>query len=167
MDQSQQETPIPSELKSSDNSLLMVDVDGMLNPNIPSVNHVTYKINGFTVYLNPEHGSWLIDLATRTNSELVWCTYWEANAPKLVAPKVGLPEMPYIPIHVFKMSASVGANKAYSAKKYADGRKFVMLEDEFDVKHFLFGSNGHQVYVDPDTGLQRSHIEQAYNYLVA
>lgn len=149
----------------------MVDVDGVLNPSTPSDNHSKYNFTvsdgTFTVWLNSSHGSWLINLADRTDSELVWCTYWQENAPKLIAPVVGLPEMPDIPITVWKFSASAGANKAYSAKKYADGRKFVALEDEYDFKYHLYDSNGYQVLIDYDTGLQRSHIQQAENYLLA
>jgi hypothetical protein len=147
-------------------NLILVDVDGVLNPSTPSENHKTYTIGLFKVYLNPVHGSWLIDLADRTDSELVWCTMWEENAPIKIAPKVGLPEMPFIPISRFKMSSSFGADKAYSAKKYADGRKFVAFEDEWDFQHHLYGSNGHQVIVDYTTGLQKSHISQAEHYLL-
>ena len=148
-------------------NLILIDVDGVLNPVRPSKDHVTYEINGFTVHLNPNHGSWLLDLADKTDSELVWCTMWGAQAPVHIAPKVGLPELPFIQVKPWKFSSSVGADKAYSAKKYADGRKFAALEDEWDFQHHLYESNGYQVIVDYVDGLQRSHIQQAENYLLA
>jgi|SRR5579862_4882008 len=157
-------------MEESVKSLLMVDVDGVLNPSTPSDKYRKYKFTlsegVFTVHLNPEHGQWLVNLAEETDCELVWCTMWQEYAPQLIAPILNLPEMPFVPIQSWKMDSSIGADKAHAAKKYANGRKFVALEDEYDFKDHLYDSDGYQVTVDYTTGLQRWHIEQARNRLL-
>jgi hypothetical protein len=151
-------------------SLIFVDVDGVLNPVKPSGTHQAFSFtvtNGtFIVYLDPAQGKWLTDLAAETNSELVWCTYWEHNASKFIAPVLGLPEMPYIPIKLWKMDASLGSHKAHSALDYAGSNKFAYFDDEYDIGYHLTGSNGTHIYVDPEDGLQPHHIAQAKNYLM-
>lgn len=151
-------------------SLILVDVDGVLNPSTPSPDYVKHNISvyetTYSVHLNPAHGWWLKDLAAKTDSQLVWCTYWEKNAPKSIAPVLGLPEMPVIPMKLWKMGCSLGAEKAYSAMQYVGiDTKFAYFDDEWDINAFL-GKNGKHIWVDPEYGLTEKHIAAAEEYLM-
>ncbi len=159
---------------------ILVDVDGVLNP--LSTLGITaafqkhrFHVQGgyYTVHLNPAHGKWLTDLAQDTDSQLVWCTFWEADAPRLIAPVLNLPEMPVIPMKRYKMSSSIGEDKGFSALSgVPENTKFAYFDDELDISYFFKenkprSDNGFHIYVDPDFGLQRSDIEQARNWLLS
>lgn len=156
--------------------LILVDVDGVLNPGRPSPDHETFQFQvaqgSFRVYLNPAQGQWLIDLAAETDAQLVWCTMWEHHAANLIAPVLGLPEMPFVKIERFKLSSWVSHDKAFSALNYAKDAKFAYFDDEYDIGECMDnfseeGHNGLHVYVDPVDGLQPHHIAIAKRYLLS
>ena len=76
---------------------LLVDVDGVLSPfgsgEMPA-GFSRYQLVGDEVWLSRRHGEWLGELGAWF--ELVWATAWEGDAAELVAPLLGLPEMPVI-----------------------------------------------------------------------
>ncbi|MFC7717474.1 HAD domain-containing protein [Nonomuraea recticatena] len=83
--------------------LLLVDVDGVLNPfSRASPDFRRYECtigpDSYTVHLNLRHGARLMELALKTGSELVWATTWEHNANEWIAPRLGLPELPVVPM---------------------------------------------------------------------
>jgi hypothetical protein len=74
--------------------LLLLDVDGVLNPFAAKPGHIPpgfseHTLLGYRVLLTPRHGEWLARLGDRF--ELVWATTWEHEANTLIAPRVGLP----------------------------------------------------------------------------
>jgi len=158
-------------------NLILVDVDGVLNPETPTEDFTKYTLeaNGYPykVWLNPEHGEWLKELAADTNSQLVWCTFWEHNAPVRIAPILNLPEMPFVPMKRYKFSSTLGQDKGFSALSYVpEDTRFAYFDDEYDISEFFnyhwpASENGLHVFVDPDQGLQRFHIQQARNWLLA
>lgn len=81
-------------------SLLLIDVDGPLNPWAASGRtnqkngYTRYRIDGYTVYLKRAHGQQL--LALTDVFDLVWCTTWEHQANIEIGPRIGLPELPVI-----------------------------------------------------------------------
>lgn len=156
---------------SQSKNLILVDVDGVLNPDSPSDSHTAHKLlvrgSQYTVHLNVKHGEWLVQLAEETDSELVWCTYWEKDAPEILAPILSLPVMAFVPIKLWKMGVSLGAEKAHSAKEYAGNRKFAYFDDEYDIADYLTDTNGVHIYVDPDAGLQPYHVAQAKHFLLS
>jgi hypothetical protein len=80
--------------------LLLIDVDGVLNPLAIKPNHVpagflAHDLEGLRILLAREHGVWLSGLAAYF--DLVWATSWEHDADRLIAERVGLPRgMPVI-----------------------------------------------------------------------
>ena len=78
--------------------MLLVDVDGVLNPwhaeNCPPGFGVYDFFPGERVLLSPGHGELLLSLARAY--ELVWATAWEHRANRLICPVLSLPELPVI-----------------------------------------------------------------------
>jgi hypothetical protein len=78
--------------------LLLVDVDGVLNPwrafEIPAGFREYSFFPGDRVLLSEGHGALLRELAG--SFELVWATAWEHRANRLICPVIGLPELPVI-----------------------------------------------------------------------
>jgi hypothetical protein len=78
--------------------ILLVDVDGVLNPWAAVACPYGYEeydfIPGERVLLSAGHGELLASLAT--SYELVWATAWEHNANQLICPVLSLPELPVI-----------------------------------------------------------------------
>lgn len=128
---------------------LFVDVDGVLNPfglqgrKLPPGYRLTpVDLGGveYPIIYHPDMGEWLTKLAADFDAELVWCTTWEDKAPQLIAPLVGLPAMPYVPLYPPKMGASTGWTKAHSIRLWMDehGEKpFVWFDDEADCGHWI------------------------------
>lgn len=117
--------------------VLLVDVDGVLNPfshrgdfapgwethQITAQNHMS-QMKTYEVYLLPRHGSWLLELAA--DFELVWATTWEEQANTLIGPKIGLPPLPVAPIY-WRMS---GYNKTMGIEEIIGDRPAAWLDDE-------------------------------------
>lgn len=78
--------------------ILLVDVDGVLNPWEAESTPDGFAEYGFfpgeRVLLSPGHGRLLTELAA--DYELVWATAWEHNANRLICPVLQLPELPVI-----------------------------------------------------------------------
>jgi hypothetical protein len=87
--------------------LLLVDVDGPLNPYAAKpekrpAGYVTHRmrptgwdaphIKPLRVWLNPDHGPALLKLPY----DLVWCTTWQAEANVWIGPHLGLPDLPHV-----------------------------------------------------------------------
>lgn len=155
-------------------SIIFVDVDGVLYPvtENPPKGYKEFQITPYkVVILNPSHGEWLLQLAEETNSELVWCTFWENDANEHIGPLIGLPELPVAPLRPWKLSSSTGSWKANTASQYAGDRIFAQFDDEWDVSLYLKRFNipksqGLHVKVGPNMGLSRNHIRQARNFLL-
>ena len=101
--------------ETNDKPLLLIDVDGPLNPMSMSnraavrAGFRAYKTNPLTqdgrywkdvfgdylkVHLKREHGEQL--LALSDVFELVWATTWEHDANTFIGPRIGLPELPVV-----------------------------------------------------------------------
>lgn len=78
--------------------LLLVDVDGVLNPweaaECPPGFREYSFFPGERVLLSEGHGELLRELAA--SFELVWATAWEHRANRLICPVIELPELPVI-----------------------------------------------------------------------
>lgn len=78
--------------------ILLVDVDGVLNPwEAPSCpdGYAGFEFfPGERVLLCPGHGKLLTSLAG--SYELVWATAWEHNANRFISPVLGLPQLPVV-----------------------------------------------------------------------
>ncbi|WP_033322571.1 HAD domain-containing protein [Actinomadura atramentaria] len=159
------------------NALVLVDVDGVLNPRDRphrgfkrhrcSPNGVTFKL-----WLNRAHGPLLSDLAAAAGAELAWASYWCDSANEWIAPRVGLPALPFVPIPRFpgpETGRTLGAWKARHVAAYAGARPFVWFEDEPDATECVAAEAGvgpHLlVAVDPVRGLTEAHLALAAAWL--
>jgi hypothetical protein len=135
--------------------MLMIDVDGPLNPYAAKPTrrpdgYTTHRLlppnweadqrsllatlgmpNGrvkpLRVWLNPDHGPALAALPF----DLVWATTWEQEANDYIAPVLGLPELPVI-AWTEKHSERDGGIywKTPEIVAWAEGRAFAWIDDE-------------------------------------
>ncbi|WP_051468714.1 HAD domain-containing protein [Actinomadura oligospora] len=157
--------------------LVLVDVDGVLNPfRRPDRNFRRHRVEpdgqSFRVWLDARHGRMLRALAAEHGAELAWATYWEDDANLWIAPPLGLPRLPFVPLPRFpgiEEGRSLGAWKARHVAAWTGERPFVWFEDEPDAAESLADNPGvgdHLlVGVDPVTGLTAEHIETAATWL--
>ncbi|MFI8103028.1 hypothetical protein [Streptomyces sp. NPDC086023] len=122
--------------------LLLIDVDGPLNPYAAKPTrrpegYTTHRMRptGWTdgrplrVWLNPAHGPGLLALADRY--ELVWATTWMGEANDWIAPRLGLPELPFIRWPQMHGRAPRGTFwKTQYVLEYAAGRPFAWIDDD-------------------------------------
>lgn len=123
-------------MSDKDRPLLLLDVDGVLNPFAASRNwlddsdyrrsRISTSTGTYPVWLDRSHGRMLRDVAERWNLELVWCTTWEHEANLFIGPKVGLPELP-----VIEFGFTATKWKFNAVLKYAAGRPLAWLDDDF------------------------------------
>ncbi|MEU4534391.1 HAD domain-containing protein [Streptosporangium sp. NPDC023825] len=165
--------------------VIIVGVDGVLNPwNQHHLGFVRMKIRlstgeVFKVALNHNHGKMLMDLAKKTGSELMWASFWNEHANEHIGRRLGLPELPVIPIsdevnHMPRHKRpSTGAWKVRCVAESGmlAGRSFVWFDDEPEVPELAASDSRlgpHLVVPVPwVTGLNVAHIAQAERWLMA
>ncbi len=157
--------------------VVLIDVDGVLNPLKRGPGYHRHKCtpDGITyrLWLNAAHGPMLRALAEETGAELCWASFWKNAANDWIAPRVGLPELPHVPIPSCPEDAgcTLGEWKVRHVVEWATGAPFVWFEDEPDAEECLAGAvdlpEHLLVPVDPITGLTEDHIEVARAWLKA
>lgn len=165
--------------------ILAVDVDGVLNacndgPPAPGWQDTRVRPHGessrgFRIRHNPAHGARLLAIAEETGAELTWCTTWEELANEHIAPLVGLPELPFVPMEPgheglkFSERRSVGYTKAAAMRAYAGDRPFCWLDDEPDAAAELRDCPVPHLVVEvaESAGLKAEHFETARAWLAA
>jgi hypothetical protein len=134
---------------------LLVDVDGPLNPYAAKPHqrpdgYMTHRLltprweaaerrrlaewgrpgkraKPLRVWLNPSHGTALIDLPF----DLVWATTWEQEANDFLAPVLGLPSLPVIAWLDPRPDPAAGVFwKTPQIVSWAQGRAFAWIDDE-------------------------------------
>jgi hypothetical protein len=163
---------------------LFLDVDGVLNAfaarGIPDGWKLAQvKLPGFhhplPILYDPGIGAKLLQLAQDFDCELVWCTTWQDQANEHIAPLVGLPELPFIPLTPPKMHASVGQTKAFSIRSWLTEKAdhlvpFVWFEDETDAGYSLQQYKVRPpwliVQCNPRDGLTDGRLIEARAYLI-
>jgi hypothetical protein len=162
--------------------LLLLDVDGPLNPyaapdtrrpegygthrllpeswvarNAPTPRG---RVKPLRVWLNPAHGAELLALPY----ELVWATTWMDEANTFIGPRIGLPELPYIPwTEVFREDPDGLHWKTRELVAWAAGQPFVWLDDELGPQDIEWIAANHPapalpLWVDPRAGLRELHF---------
>ncbi|WP_084964677.1 HAD domain-containing protein [Thermoactinospora rubra] len=155
--------------------LVLVDVDGVLNPLAARPGFRRYQCairdETYTVRLNEAHGTWLMELALSARAELVWATTWEEAANEWIAPRIGLPPLPVIPMAP-DLPCELGEMfKTPHVAEYVAGRPFVWFDDQVfeEDEKYLGARRGIGPFllinVDPRLGLTREHIECAREWL--
>lgn len=120
--------------------LLLLDVDGVLNPWAAGERpgeFVEYRFRlqrwgrkRLRVWLNPGHGAELRALAERAGIELAWATTWGHRANVLVGPAIGLPELPVIEF-AGAHDDGLPSWKFPAVARFAYGRPLAWLDDDF------------------------------------
>lgn len=130
--------------KMTTRPLLLVDVDGPLNPWAAKAQrrpdgYQTHRMRPtgwqeherrrpLRVWLNPAHGPALRALPF----DLVWCTTWAHEANEWISPHIGLPDLPVIdwPDGAQRARADGTLWKTEHAVRYAAGRPFAWVDDD-------------------------------------
>ncbi len=159
-------------LRSSDpRPLLLVDVDGVLNPwhanDCPPGFREYSFFEGERVLLSEGHGDLLRELAS--SFELVWATAWEHRANRLICPVIALPELPVIefpvtgPDYVFRKLPAVIDS--------VGDRPCAWIDDEHHPAHYRWarerGVPTLIVDIDPAEGLTAHVAKQLTEWAAA
>lgn len=148
--------------------LLLLDVDGVLNPFAAPACPPGYTEHAFfpgeePVRLCAAHTAWLQELATRF--ELVWATGWGAEANRLLAPLLMLADLPVI---AFPPVPFDPCDKLPAIRKFARRRPLVWIDDALPVAAHTWAARRRVptllIGIDPAEGLTRPVIEEALRW---
>ena len=169
--------------------VVVLDVDGVLAvdphalPGGPAaVRELGYRAHEFdglgpdgspargTVWLNPEHGTWLRELGDQ-GVELVWGTSWRHVAVTWIAPRLGLPEFPVIEVPVrgpaFGWSPKIGP-----IQRWVGDRPLVWIDDQLGGKEPGWAEQRRDdgiptmvIQPHPGRGLERAHVKEILSLL--
>jgi hypothetical protein len=137
--------------------LLLVDVDGVLNPYAAESCPEGYREYSFfpgeePVWLCELHGRWLSDLASVF--DLVWATGWGAQAHLHISPVLRLPRFPAIELPVGPFDP---AEKVPAVDAYVGDRPLAWIDDMLTSEAQLWAAKRAAptllVPVDPAVGL--------------
>ncbi len=156
--------------------LLLLDVDGVLNPTgrpTPDFRQYRCVVDGYeyTVHLNPRHGPRLMELALRTGAELAWATTWEQHANEWIAPRIGLPTLPVVALGPDRGSEHGEMFKTRYVAEHVGRRPFVWFDDQVykEDDEYLRAYQGLSdfllVHVPAARGLTSEHLAQAREWL--
>ena len=133
--------------------LLFLDIDGVLNPVLPTDGFTAHDILDFTVLLSLTHANWLRELSS--TYELVWATTWEHEANRHIAPLLELPQLPVLDLFSGRKWAPI--------LRYAAGRPFAWVDDvmpERLVSRSRLRRDQLLLPIDPAHGLRREHVDR-------
>jgi hypothetical protein len=153
---------------------LFLDVDGPLNPYAAKPTrrpegYLTYRYfngqwiegrHGMRVWLNPAHGPMLLALGGLV--DLWWLTSWMELANTLIAPKIGLPELPVLDFTPKRY------NRPWTADvvdEFVPGEPFAWFDDDFTKVDLEWGKQRTKktptllVRVDPRIGLRQEDAD--------
>jgi hypothetical protein len=144
--------------------LLLIDVDGVLNPlgvgpDFVPPGFVAHRLEGLRVLLARKHGAWLTALAT--DFDLVWATSWEHDADRLIAERVGLPRG--MPVITFTSQTEWTA-KLPDVIRFVGDRPVAWIDDALGAEeHEWASSRGVPtllIQANHRVGLTRAHIDR-------
>lgn len=153
---------------TSPRPLLLLDVDGVLNPYAAAACPPGYAEHELfpgeeAVRVCAAHGRWLAELATAF--ELVWATAWGEEANRLLAPLLRIPELPVIG---FPPVPFRPRDKVPAIAGYAGPRPLAWIDDEFtaEARAWAGGRSAPTLLVgaDPAEGLTRSAVDRCLRW---
>ena len=148
--------------------LLLLDVDGVLNPFAAPACPAGYTEHELfsgeePVRICAAHGAWLRELAT--HYEIVWATAWGDEANQLLAPLLQLPGLPVIR---FPPVPFCPRDKLPAIIRYAGHRPLAWIDDMHPPEAHAWASKRCAptllISIDPAEGLTRPVIEQALQW---
>jgi HAD domain in Swiss Army Knife RNA repair proteins len=148
--------------------LLLLDVDGVLNPFAAPACPPGYTEHEFfpgeePVRLCRAHGPWLQELATRF--QIVWATAWGTEANRLLAPLLELPDLPVI---CFPPVPFQPRDKLPAVIKYAESRPVTWIDDTLTPEAHTWAAERRiptlLIGVDPAVGLTRPIVDRSLQW---
>lgn len=134
---------------------------------------------GLRVWLNPQHGEMLLNLARQTGLELVWATTWLHEANTRIGPAIGLPELPVIEFPLGDLEPDGAGGQRWRANgnwkwsavaHYAAGKPMAWLDDDLHDAGYGHARAAFDrarattptllCQVDPRTGMTTTHLDQ-------
>jgi hypothetical protein len=148
--------------------LLLLDVDGVLNPYAAPACPPGYIEHDLfpgeePVRLCPAHGPWLQELAARF--QIVWATGWGDHANQLLGPLLRLPALPVVS---FPPAPFDPRSKLPAIITYAGNRPLVWIDDMLQSEALDWAAKrtvpALLICIDPAEGLTRPVIDQALQW---
>jgi hypothetical protein len=148
--------------------LLLLDVDGVLNPfAAPAcppgyIEHALFP-GEEPVRLRTEHGPWLRELAEVF--ELTWATAWGGEANRLLCPLLRLPDLPVIG---FPPAPFHPRDKLPPIVSYAERRPLIWMDDQFTPEAHAWAAARPVptllIGIEPAEGLTRAVVDLALRW---
>ncbi|HEX6522890.1 MAG TPA: hypothetical protein VF070_23245 [Streptosporangiaceae bacterium] len=148
--------------------LFLVGVDGVLNPYAAQAcppGYIEYEFfpGDEPVRVCAGHGPWLRELATRF--QLVWATAWGAEANRLLAPLLLLPDLPVIPFPPLPFDPG---GKLPPIVRFARGRALIWVDDALTPEAHRWAAERTPptllIGIDPAEGLTRPVIDRSLKW---
>jgi hypothetical protein len=164
---------------STDRPVIFLDVDGPLITFAPrpasrqpasdpgTADQPGWHGNPLLERLDPADGRRLLELGC----DLVWATTWMADANEVIAPRLGLPELPVVDWLDSGDESPPGLHwKTMSLTRWAAGRPFIWLDDEItgaDRQWVAAHHSGKALLhrVDPHAGLTEADFSVMHQWL--
>ncbi|MEV6973268.1 HAD domain-containing protein [Kitasatospora sp. NPDC093806] len=164
---------------------LLLDVDGVLIPfpaddqSIPPT-HTAHQVqltgypDPIQVWLNHDHGALLADALHSGLVRPAWCTSWRADAPRVIAPLLGLSDFEHIELPRLPITTSHPAGYLWKRDHVADwlgDAPAIWIDDDFTGLDHLWAAKRSDsgcptllIQPDPYVGLQDPHITAALEW---
>ena len=145
---------------------LLLDVDGVLNPltMTPPSGFERHELQDHEVWLSRRHGEWLNELARWF--DLVWATTWEHDAPRLIAPRIGLRgEWAVIE---FRRGRATETWKLRDIEAFVGDRPFAWIDDEIGPDAHAWAERRQAptllIDVNAPIGLTEEHVKELHRF---
>jgi hypothetical protein len=156
---------LPASFEPSDpRPLLLIDVDGVVCPfgaattDMELAGFSRELLDGYPVWLSDALGARLHRLAH--SFQLVWCTAWQIQAARVIAPRLGLPAMPVILFD--EQEEGDGHWKWAAIRTFVGTHPFAWLDDELRAADFAIAEASRSpcllLAIDPCIGLADEHV---------
>ncbi|MGP3985473.1 HAD domain-containing protein [Streptomyces sp. 3N207] len=158
---------------------LLLDIDGVLIPfpdadgSVPS-SHTRHSVTPtgraapVDVWLDPAHGRMIKALLAEEIVAIHWCTSWRADASALIAPILGLPELPHLELPRPNITTSHPNGYLWKrdyVSEWLGEAPVIWIDDDFTDSDHEWGEQREQrriptllVQPDPYRGLEADHL---------
>lgn len=148
--------------------LLLLDLDGVLNPTGASVppGYRRETTDEFSVVVQAAHGDWLRELDAVF--EVIWATTWNGHAQAVYGPLLGLPSFGVLELVDLPR---LGTRKLGAVREFVGERALAWVDDELydDAQEWAANRGSATVLVRPaaGVGLTRAHVDELLQFAVS
>ncbi len=159
---------MPAHTVLVDRLLLLLDVDGVLNPygaECPAgfTEHMLFPDEIDPVRVCLDHGAWIAERAGAY--EVVWATGWGEEANRLLGPLLGIPRLPVLPFPQVPFSADL---KVPAIDALAGNRPAAWIDDMLGPVAYDWAARRPAptllLPADPAIGLTRELVDHALTW---